>query len=229
VLSHSPSLAANVARSTSEYTVEQIPAEVAEVSRRDRRRSFAAGETIGATSAAPSAAAAADRLGVGWIAVDPVVKTWTASGGWAPARAVPNVDHEWLTVIYAPALVLADAQSVGIVFTGCIQLCDVYRSGTVVESSYAESPTNGITWYQGYASLVGLRDGVRPIIEFASVVPVTATRRDLLFTGWNPAGGSLRVCHQSISVVPTADAQGQLVPAGQPGAVSEVSPEATSR
>lgn len=171
------------------------------------------GSTFGTTSTIsnvngsyPAAAAGPGRVGVATMGLEPQARIWR-SGSWGDEFQVPGIDHVWLTQLYGPALVLPGTTGVGIAFSGCIQLCDVFRPGTVVEAYYAETPDEGVTWYGGTASPIATN--AMAVWDGVSAIAFAGTRRDFLFRGWNPGTTSTRVFHVSMTY--------QVVPLAVPG------------
>jgi hypothetical protein len=150
----------------------------------------------------PSAAATNNRAGIAWIGAEPTVALWTQKGRWASPFEVPNVNHAWLEVIYGPALVLNGWSTVGVGYSGCVQVCSQIGTSTHFESYYAESPTNGVDWYNGSSFAVGTGPDGRRGADGLSALASSATKRDFLFTFWQPGTSTQRLVHRSITFTP---------------------------
>jgi hypothetical protein len=151
----------------------------------------------------PSAAATTNRAGIAWIGAEPTVALWTVRGKWHAPIEVPNVNHIWLEVIYGPALVLSGAGTLGVGYSGCVQDCVDVGTFTHFESYYAESPNNGIDWYNGSSVAVGSGQDGRRGADGLSAIASSSTKRDFLFTFWQPGTSTTRLVHRSITITPT--------------------------
>jgi hypothetical protein len=151
----------------------------------------------------PSAAATTNRAGVAWIGAEPTVALWTARGKWHAPIEVPNVNPIWLEVIYGPALVRSGAGTLGVGYSGCVQSCVNVGTSTHFESYYAESPNNGIDWYNGSSIAVGDGQDGRRGADGLSAIASSSTKREFLFTFWQPGTSATRLVHRSITITPS--------------------------
>jgi hypothetical protein len=163
----------------------------------------------------PAAAATTGRVGVAWIGLEPTVAIWTAKGRWSAPIEVPNVNHTWLEVIYGPSLVLTGWSTLGVGYSGCIQNCFSSTTNTDLESDYAESPNNGADWYNGSSIPIGSPQDGRRASDGVSVLASSATKREFLFTYWQPGTSSTRVVHRTITITPT-DGPGHVITPRRP-------------
>ena len=191
------------------------------------RVSTTAGSTWGSTATLasanrsyPSAAARSGRAGVAFIGAEPSFRTW--NGSWGPTVQVPGVDHIWLVDLFGPALVLTGSTGAGLAYSGCVQVCDVYRDGTHLETQYAETPDGGTSWYAGHPLQIGGGSDGLPAYDGVSVIASTSTRRDFTVTGWRPGTTSTRVYHRALDF-PIGTS---LVAIGQPSSAAGVVPAA---
>ncbi len=159
----------------------------------------------------PSAAATPNRAGIAWIGADPMVAVWTVKGRWAGPFDVPNGGN-LLEEMYGPALVLTGWSTVGVGYSGCVQICSTLGSGTILQSYYAESPSNGADWYQGDSFAVATGSDGRRGNDGLSAIASTPTTRDFLFTFWQPGTSTQRVVHRSITITPTDPATHVITP-----------------
>jgi hypothetical protein len=166
----------------------------------------------------PSAAALGGRAGIAFIGAEPSFRIWQA-GSWGPALTVPFVDHEWLVDLFGPALVLIGSGGVGIAYTGCVQLCDVYRDGSHLETQYVESPDGGVSWYVGFPLSVARGSDGRPAYSGVSAVASSSTRREFTVTGWYPGTTKRRVYHRAFAfpIPPEVAPAGSSSPIDTPG------------
>ena len=111
--------------------------------------STTAGSTWGSTATLasanrsyPSAAARSGRAGVAFIGAEPSFRTWNGPG------VRPSRSRAWTTsgssTCSAPLWCWPASMGAGLGYSGCVQLCDVYRDGTHLETQYAETPDGWI-------------------------------------------------------------------------------------
>lgn len=151
----------------------------------------------------PVAAATTNRAAVGWIGLEPTYALWTQKGGWAGPYEVPGVNHVWLEEIYGPALVLTGWSTIGFGYSGCVQVCSTIGTDTHFESYYSESPNNGQDWYLDYSIPVASGPDGRRGADGLSVLASSSTKREFLFTWWQPGTATTRVVHRTLTITPT--------------------------